>query len=85
MAPTMRRDEIPTPALLLDLPAFEANIQRMTGYVAGRGKALRPHGKTHKCPEIARRLVGRGRRRRLHRQARPRPRSSPPTACAGCW
>ena len=56
----MRRDEIPTPALLLDLPAFEANIQRMTGYVAGRGKALRPHGKTHKCPEIARRLVAAG-------------------------
>jgi D-serine deaminase-like pyridoxal phosphate-dependent protein len=56
----MLRDEIPTPALLLDLLAFEANIAAMTAFVAARGKALRPHGKTHKCPEIARRLVAAG-------------------------
>ncbi len=56
----MHRDEIPTPALVLDLPAFEANIARMTGHAATHGKALRPHGKTHKCPEIAKRLVAAG-------------------------
>ncbi len=56
----MHRDEIPTPALLLDLTAFEANLRAMTTFVAARGKALRPHGKTHKCPEIARRLVAAG-------------------------
>ena len=56
----MHRDEIPTPALLLDLPAFESNVARMTAFVAARGKALRPHGKTHKCPEIAKRLVAAG-------------------------
>jgi 3-hydroxy-D-aspartate aldolase len=56
----MNRDEIPTPALLLDLPAFESNVARMTAHVAARGKALRPHGKTHKCPEIAKRLVAAG-------------------------
>ena len=56
----MHRAEIPTPALLLDLDAFEANIATMTRVVAARGKGLRPHGKTHKCPEIARRLVAAG-------------------------
>jgi D-serine deaminase-like pyridoxal phosphate-dependent protein len=59
-APTMRRADVPTPALLLDLDAFETNIAAMTGFVAARGKALRPHAKTHKCPEIARRLVQAG-------------------------
>ncbi len=53
----MVRDEIPTPALLLDLDAFEANVATMATFVAARGKGFRPHGKTHKCPEIARRLV----------------------------
>jgi 3-hydroxy-D-aspartate aldolase len=56
----MHRDEIPTPALLLDLPAFESNVARMTAHVAAQGKALRPHGKTHKCPEIAKRLIAAG-------------------------
>jgi D-serine deaminase-like pyridoxal phosphate-dependent protein len=56
----MIRAEIPTPALLLDLDAFDANVTAMTRYVADHGKALRPHAKTHKCPEIARRLVRAG-------------------------
>lgn len=56
----MVRDEIPTPALLLDLEAFEANVSTMAAFVAARGKGFRPHGKTHKCPEIARRLVAAG-------------------------
>ena len=54
------RDEIPTPALLLDLDAFEANIATMTGYLRARGRGFRPHGKTHKCPAIARILVDAG-------------------------
>lgn len=56
----MLRAEIPSPALLLDLDAFEANIGAMTTFVAARGKGLRPHAKTHKCPEIARRLIAAG-------------------------
>jgi 3-hydroxy-D-aspartate aldolase len=56
----MHRDEIPTPALLLDLPAFDTNVATMTALASRGGKALRPHGKTHKCPEIARRLVAAG-------------------------
>ena len=53
-------DEIPTPALLLDLDRFESNVSRMAGFLAERGKAFRPHGKTHKCPEVARRMIAAG-------------------------
>jgi D-serine deaminase-like pyridoxal phosphate-dependent protein len=42
------RQDIPTPALLLDLDAFESNIVAMAGHLKARGKAFRPHGKTHK-------------------------------------
>ena len=56
----MHRDEIPTPALLLDLDRFERNLARMADHVRAAGKALRPHAKTHRCPEIARRQVAAG-------------------------
>src|SRR5687768_16502327 len=56
----MHRDEIPTPALLLDLDRFERNLTRMAEHVRATGKALRPHAKTHRCPEIARRQVAAG-------------------------
>jgi D-serine deaminase-like pyridoxal phosphate-dependent protein len=56
----MHRDEIPTPALLLDLARFERNVSRMAAHVRAAGKALRPHAKTHRCPEIARRQVAAG-------------------------
>ena len=56
----MTRDDIPTPALLIDLEAFESNIAKMTWHAAERRRALRPHAKTHKCPEIAKRLVAAG-------------------------
>ena len=53
-------DDIPTPALLLDLVAFESNVATMAAFVRSHGKQFRPHGKTHKCPEIARRLIAAG-------------------------
>src|SRR5438128_5223684 len=56
----MTRDEIPTPALLLDLDRFQRNLERMTAHVRRTGKAIRPHAKTHKCPEIARRQIQAG-------------------------
>src|SRR5712664_4692757 len=56
----MHRDEIPTPALLLDLERFERNLARMAAHARKTGKALRPHAKTHRCPEIARRQVAAG-------------------------
>ena len=56
----MHRDEIPTPALLLDVERFERNLARMAAHVRAAGKALRPHAKTHRCPEIARLQVAAG-------------------------
>ena len=56
----MTRNEIPTPALLLDLDRFERNVARMAAHVKAVGKKLRPHSKTHKCPEIARRQIAAG-------------------------
>jgi len=56
----LSKADLPTPALVLDLDAFEYNVDKMIGHVKGKGRAIRPHGKTHKCPEIARRLVAAG-------------------------
>lgn len=47
------KEEIDTPALLIDLDKVETNIARMADYLAGRPSALRPHTKTHKCPVLA--------------------------------
>jgi D-serine deaminase-like pyridoxal phosphate-dependent protein len=52
--------EIPTPALLVDLEAFDANVGRMAAHCRKAGRAFRPHAKTHKCPKIAERLVAAG-------------------------
>ena len=49
--------DIDTPALLLDLDAFEHNLQRMMFAVRGAKVRLRPHAKSHKCPEIALRQI----------------------------
>jgi D-serine deaminase-like pyridoxal phosphate-dependent protein len=52
--------ELPTPCLVLNLDAFEANLERMSRFAADRRIALRPHAKTHKCVQVARRQVARG-------------------------
>ncbi len=51
---------IDTPALLLDLDAFERNLERMTAALRGSGVRLRAHAKCHKTPEIALRQVALG-------------------------
>jgi D-serine deaminase-like pyridoxal phosphate-dependent protein len=50
--------DVDTPALLLDLEAFERNLATMAEAV--RGPRLRPHAKSHKCPEIAKRQIAAG-------------------------
>jgi D-serine deaminase-like pyridoxal phosphate-dependent protein len=57
-----RLDELPTPALLLDLDVLEANLARMQRRADRLGVALRPHAKTHKCLEVARRQLDLGAR-----------------------
>ncbi len=56
----MSLDEVDTPALIIDLDAFERNLQRLPERIAGRGVRLRPHAKTHKCPVIALQQIARG-------------------------
>ena len=53
-------DDLPTPALLVDLDALDSNIAKMAAHCKAKNRALRPHGKTHKCPEIALRLMSAG-------------------------
>jgi len=47
-----------TPALVVDLDAFEANVGAMAAVLDGTGKTVRPHVKTHRTPELARRQLG---------------------------
>ena len=54
-----RLDEVDTPALILDLEVFEANLATLNRAVAQRVR-VRAHAKTHKCPEIAQRQVAAG-------------------------
>ncbi len=51
---------VDTPALILDLDAFERNLARMSESVRGRPVRLRPHAKSHKCAEIALRQIAAG-------------------------
>lgn len=54
------KHRIPTPALLLDLDAFEFNLALMADRIRQTGKELRPHAKAHKCAEIAQRQIAAG-------------------------
>ncbi|MBS9375259.1 D-TA family PLP-dependent enzyme [Rhodococcus sp. B50] len=51
-----------TPALLVDRDVLDRNIARMVASARSRGMSLRPHAKTHKCLEIARRQLDAGAR-----------------------
>jgi len=48
----MSIDTLATPALLLDLDTLERNLDRMAARADALDVRLRPHIKTHKCPEI---------------------------------
>lgn len=54
------RQAIATPAAVLDLDAFEANVALMAERAKGAGLALRPHSKSHKCAWVARRQIAAG-------------------------
>jgi D-serine deaminase-like pyridoxal phosphate-dependent protein len=56
---TPKRD-LDTPALCLDLAAFEANIRDAVALCRKNNIAWRPHAKCHKSPDIGRRLVDAG-------------------------
>ncbi len=56
----MRIDDLDTPCLLLDIDAADRNIAAMAGFLADTPAKLRPHFKTPKTPEIARRQLAAG-------------------------
>ncbi|MGR4889527.1 DSD1 family PLP-dependent enzyme [Sphingopyxis sp. LARHCG72] len=54
------RADLNTPVLVLDVGALDRNIAAMAALVAGHRVALRPHAKTHKSVDIAKRQVAAG-------------------------
>jgi D-serine deaminase-like pyridoxal phosphate-dependent protein len=55
------RDQIETPALLIDLDALAKNIETMASYYRRKkGAALMPHQKGHRLPAIAKKQIDAG-------------------------
>ena len=54
------KTHLPTPALLIDLTALEANLTGMAQFFEGKPAKLRPHFKTHKCPPLAHKQIQAG-------------------------
>ena len=54
------RRSLNTPALVLDLEMLDRNIAEMAAFAKAHGVALRPHSKTHKSADIARRQIAAG-------------------------
>ncbi len=53
-------ESLPTPAVVVDLAVVERNVARMADAARRHGVRLRPHAKTHKCPDIGRLQVAAG-------------------------
>jgi D-serine deaminase-like pyridoxal phosphate-dependent protein len=51
-------EDLPSPALIVDLDAFERNVAAAADLVRGSGTNLRPHVKTHRTPGLAIRQLG---------------------------
>ena len=56
----MSLEDVDTPALLLDLDAFERNMDRMAKTLDGTSVKIRPHSKSHKCAIIGLEQMARG-------------------------
>src|SRR2546425_1308988 len=50
-------EQLETPALLLDEARMDRNIERMRNRVRQLGVSFRPHVKTNKCMDVARRIM----------------------------
>src|SRR5438067_1073570 len=55
-----RLEDVDTPALVIELDAFERNLRTLADSLKGRAVRVRAHAKTHKCPEIAKRQIAMG-------------------------
>jgi D-serine deaminase-like pyridoxal phosphate-dependent protein len=58
--PALSTPALSTPALIVDLDVFAHNVSEMAALLRGTGKTVRPHVKTHRTPELARRQLGEG-------------------------
>jgi 3-hydroxy-D-aspartate aldolase len=54
------RDRLNTPVLVVDLDTLDANIAAMQALADAKGVGLRPHAKTHKSVDIAKRQIAAG-------------------------
>src|ERR1044071_1675768 len=52
--------DLDTPALIVDLDVMDRNLARVAGYCREHQLRLRPHTKTHKIPELAKRQIASG-------------------------
>ena len=52
--------DLPTPCLVLEIDRFEANLDKMSRFTRDRRISLRPHAKTHKSVNVARRQIQHG-------------------------
>ena len=53
-------DVLETPCLVVDADRLESNLRRMAEHFATRACRIRPHFKSHKCVELARRQLAAG-------------------------
>jgi len=60
LVPGVKKQEIDTPALILDLKLLEHNIKVMSDFISGVRAELRPHVKAHRTPMIAHKQVEAG-------------------------
>jgi D-serine deaminase-like pyridoxal phosphate-dependent protein len=56
----MHISELETPAVVVDLDVMERNLSRVSDYCRTHQLLLRPHTKTHKIPELAKRQIASG-------------------------
>ena len=61
-APGTALADVDTPALLVDLDAFEHNLAGVHDRIRATGISVRPHAKAHKSTDIARRQIAAGAR-----------------------
>jgi len=56
----MNISELETPAVIVDLDVMDRNLSRVADYCRAHQLFLRPHTKTHKIPELAKRQIASG-------------------------
>lgn len=56
----IKKEQIETPALLIDLDILESNITTMADFLKEKKAKLRPHYKSYKCPTISHKQIAAG-------------------------